>query len=191
MSAMALEAVPIRTPTSVKVARTITIALAGLFGLAWMLWVWRWDIGVPWQLSVAVHMNDQGSPVRPWAPWWVPACILAALAALMWRMFAVRRDRIIAWRGALVFALIVLLAHPVAFLCLELGATAQFYPRPSLDRVLLVLPLMVVGSVGTALMVMAMGGFILMPIAALVGAMNAGIGKLVLWIGRKLGRQRA
>jgi hypothetical protein len=186
MSVMELETTPNQTAASVKVARTMTIILAGLFGLACMLWVWRVMLGVPWELSVAVHMNDQGAPVRPWAPWWVPASIMAILAMLLWRAFAARHERILAWRGALVFALIPLLAFPIAFLCLNLGATAQYYPRPSFDHVLLTLPIMVISSLSVGLMiVVSVGNYISLPIAALFGAANAGIGKFVLWIGQR------
>ncbi|MBX9841714.1 MAG: hypothetical protein K2Z80_07900 [Xanthobacteraceae bacterium] len=168
------------------------MVLAGLFATCHMLLLWRNVLGVPWELSVAAHMNDQGSPVRPWAPWWVPACIMALLAMLLWRAFAARRERILAWRGALVFALIALLGFPVAFLCLNLGATAQYYPRPSVDHVLLILPMMVVSSLGGGLMVIAsVGNYISLPIAALFGAVNAGIGKLVLRIGRRRSQQIA
>lgn len=177
---------PAPSAASIKVARYATIILAGLFGMCHMLWIWRMELGVPVVLSVAVHMSDDGSPVRPWAPWWVPVSIMAIFAMLLWRGLALRRERIRFGRGALAFALIVLLGYPTAFLCLELGATAQFHPWPSLERFLTVLPLMVAGSIGTAIMLMfAMGGIILAPVAALFGVANAAVGRIILRIGRR------
>jgi hypothetical protein len=182
VSTVTIDGTSSRRPGEGRLARLVTVALAGLFGAAAIYWIWRVEIGVPLELSVPVHMSDQGSPARPWAPWWVPVSILTPIAMLLWRLLAVRRNRILAWRGALAFALIVQLALPIALLCLELGATAQFYPMPSLQRVLTILPLMMTEAIGTAAIAAMMGGFIFVPVAALFGAANAGIGKRILKI---------
>ncbi len=168
-----------------RAARITTIAVAGLFGALFMYFQWRGTLGVPLELSVSVHMNDQGSAVRPWAPWWVPTGIMATLSILLWRAFAVRRRSVSAIGGMIAFTIIAVLVFPVGFLCLELGAVAQYYPPPSIQRVLAILPLMIVSSVGTSAKFLSMGGFVALPVIALIGSLNAVVGKLILRFERR------
>jgi hypothetical protein len=179
MGSVALSSVTARQPAAGRAAKLVTIALAGLYGALMMYWTWRGVLGVPLELSVPVHMSDTGSPARPWAPWWVPTSIMAIIAMLLWRLLVARRDRVVVWRGMLVFILISLLDEPVAHLCSQIGAMMQFNPRPSIERILMILPIMLVGSVGLAVMMFMMGGFIALPVVALLGALNASIGKLI------------
>jgi hypothetical protein len=169
-----------------RIARGTTMVAAGLLGALHMYWCWRGLLGVPLELSVSVHMNDSRSAVDPWAPWWVPTGILAALTTLLWRALAIRPGRVAALRGALALVIAALLAFPVAFMCLELGAVAQYNPMPSATRILIVLPLMVVGSVSGAAVFLMFHGLAFIPAAAILGLINAGLGKLMLRIGHWL-----
>ena len=69
----------------------ISTLLAGLAGALSMYATWRFNLEVPFQLTVPVHMDPATERVRQWAPWWVPVVIMTLLAMLLWRTFAVRR----------------------------------------------------------------------------------------------------
>jgi hypothetical protein len=175
-------------PRDGRAARVTTIVIAGLLGALYAYYQWRGPLGVSLEFSVSVHMNDDSTPMRPWAPWWIPIGIVAALSMLLWRRLALRRG-ISAIGGMVAFMAVELVTLPVLFLCLSLGLLPQYYPSPSILRVLTSLPAMVLQAVATTIMIGMMGAFFHMPVLALIAALNAGIGKLILRVGRRRRRQ--
>jgi hypothetical protein len=169
-----------------RAARITTTAIAGLVAALFMYHEWRNSLQVPLELVVSVHMNDTGSAVRPWAPWWVPTGIMAMLSMLLWRAFAVRRSSVSIIGGTIAFIIVAILIFPVAGLCLELGAVAQYYPRPAMERILAILPLMIVGSIGNTMIYLFINGIVALPASALAGLLNAVVGKLILCLERWL-----
>ncbi len=179
MTDQAAEVTNAGKPRSYIVTLLFMTAIAALVGATMMYLRWRGFFGVPHVLSVPVHMNDQGSPVRPWAPWWVPTGIMAIVTALLWCRLAVRKQRISLWGGAFALMLASMLTYTVGAICLEVGAMMQFLPRPPVTHILMVMPLVLLGGLQLIVLSLIMGGFIMLPLAALVGAALAAIGRIV------------
>jgi hypothetical protein len=125
----------------------ISMLLAGLAGALNMYATWRFNLEVPLQLTVPLHMDPATESVRPWAPWWVPVAITALLAMLLWRAFAVRADGVRFVGGTVAATLTCYLTFVVAVFCLEYGAILQYVPPPPLAKLLMVSPLVLIGSV--------------------------------------------
>jgi hypothetical protein len=176
---------PVPQSRDSRIAQRTTVVLAGLLGGLMMYWTWRGPLGVPLELKISMHLDDQLPPVRPWAPWWAPTGILLLLTMMLWRILAAHARRISALGGTLALVLASVLTFPVAFLCLELGAVAQYDPLPPINRILAVLPLMLVESIASAILFLLMNGIAMLPAAALLGLINAGFGDAILWIERR------
>jgi hypothetical protein len=169
-------------PLSRRIALWLATMIAGLAGAAMMYLEWRGFFGVPHELSVPVHMADEWSPAKLWAPWWAPVSIMMLLTMLLWRLLAVRKQGISFWGGVLAMVLAWPSVYLVAIICLELGAMMQFNPRPSIARILALMPLVL--QEGLELIVV-MGGVLGLLWGTLIGMTTVAAGRLILRIARR------
>jgi hypothetical protein len=163
-----------------KITFLVTTLIAGGFGAFFTYLLWRNSLRVPLELSVPVHMGDQGSPVRPWAPWWVPTLIMAAITMLLWRWLALRRRRISLWGAAIAMLVSSFVVYVVAISSLEVGAMLQYVPQPSVLRILSVMPHVLLAGLQVIVISIKSGGFALWPVYALAGLLTAAAGRGVL-----------
>ncbi len=168
-------------PISRRVALWLAMMVAGLTGAAMMYLEWRSFFGVPHELSVPVHMANEGSPVRMWAPWWVPASIVMLLTMMLWRLLAVRKGGISFWGGVLAMVFAGPLIHLVAIICLEVGAMLQFNPRPPINRILALIPPVIREGLGLIVIMGSVWGVLW---GALIGMFTVLLGRLMLRLAR-------
>lgn len=153
---------------------------AAMAGFLLGYWVWRGMLVIPFELPEGGITLDSGaSDVRPWAPWWVVPSISALLCTLIWRTLAVRAGGISILRsvGALVLSGVAI--FPICTFALDLGAIAQYVPAPPASHVLMVLPAIAAESIGFTVFNLAWHGVVLLPAAALLGLLIAGVARLV------------
>jgi hypothetical protein len=174
---------PPKTRASPWAIRATTI-IAGLIGAGLMYWTWRGIYGVPLELTVPLHMDPATDRVRPWAPWWVPAALMAIVTASLWRLIAARRRGTVSIvTGALVLFLASHLTYMVGNICLEYGAMLQYQPLPPLLKMLLLFPLVILEGAQVTLLFFAMGlpiGPAIIAVGCLLVSVTIyGIGRLV------------
>lgn len=154
----------------------ITGVLVFLYGY----YVWRGLIGIPIELPGKVTLDGELRKVRPWAPWWIMPSVTAVIGMLLWRLLAQRAHRI-SFRGAAsAYVLTAISAFIVVTFCLELGAIAQYMPRPPLMKIVAVLPLIASEALAISLINMQYHGIVIVPGAALLGLAVAGLTRLAL-----------
>jgi hypothetical protein len=160
----------------------MTTLIAGAIGGFFTYLTWRNSLGVPLELSVPVHMGDRGAPVKPWAPWWVPTLIMAAITMLLWRWLALRRRRISLQGAAIAMLVSSFVVYVVAIASLEVGAMLQYVPQPSVLRILSLMPHVLLEGLQLIAVSIKVGGFVLWPVYALAGLLIAAAGRGVLWL---------
>ena len=177
MSALAVEQNPASDKRARRTAVRLTTVVAGLCAGLFTYWVWRKQLGIPLQLSIAIHMDDPSSPIRPWAPWWVPSLLMAVTFMAIWRLLAVRARGFSLIGGALAMVLAVPLVFVVAGICLEYGALLQSPRGLGLAELAAFAPLVVVGALQMSMVFMTFSGVWLIP-AAVAGLLIASLGRL-------------
>jgi hypothetical protein len=143
-----------------------------------MYWHWRGFFGVPLEFSVAVRLSDEGSHVRPWAPWWVPSVLMGLIAMVLWRILATRRHTISLWGAGVSIMLTSVLPYMVGIICLEVGAMLQFVPRPPFHKILSVMPLVFAEGFQLIALTLMMGGAVVAIGYAIVGLGLAAAGRV-------------
>jgi hypothetical protein len=171
-----------------RVALWLATIVAGLAGAAMMYLEWRGFFGVPHELSVPVHMADEGSPVKMWAPWWVPASTMMLLTMMLWRLLAVRKGGISFWGGVLAMVIAGPLIYLVAIICLEVGAMLQFNPRPPINRILALVPLVIREGLELIVVMGSVWGILW---GSLIGVVTVLLGRLMLRLARRVDRAMA
>ena len=113
-----LEAPGSRAPTAPRIAVMLTSPMAG--ALCWLIayWIWSFLRGTPWG-------GFETDLFLILVPLWLPPTIVGAIAALLWRILAVRTLRISLLGGSTAFVLVLVLIQPVISICVELAIITQ------------------------------------------------------------------
>lgn len=161
-----------------RFAIALTTLMAGAIGAGYMYFNWDY----PRELTIPLHMNPAQSRVVSWAPWWVPASVMAVMAMAFWRLFVARARGISMKAAVIVMFVVFALYHCVAFICIDYGAALQYVPPPSLWHMIAMFPFQVLGGLFTTGVMIMLGLdslIVALLLAAAAGTANAGIGRLI------------